>query len=73
MGSGEWKCGELYGKHIEGVEADFPNQALNSCNKVLLNRSTIPSPCGWYEVVRDLTIPNAEQVFFNIVLSKFLP
>ena len=28
MGSGEWKCGELYGKHIEGVEADFPNQTV---------------------------------------------
>ena len=53
--------------------ASFSTYDLSNCRRDLLKRSTMPSPCGWYAVVCDLTIPKACKVCFKIVLSKFCP
>ena len=79
MDSYELMCGDLYDRRRAGVEADVPNltaverRFLTAATEFCLNVRLCTISLWMYAVVLDLMMPNASQVLFKIVLSKFLP
>ena len=63
----------IYGKHLTHCAPGLCASYFNSCFRVALNRSTIPSVCGWYGEVLICLIPVISQYFCMVLQIKFDP